>query len=528
MYHRTNLAYGFNPTDKPGSIMPGLGVRPVVLMALWMLLTLSCSSGGSSEPLAGSGVPPSGVPSSGCTKSGQTLTLSAGATAADVQAAIDNSDDCATLTFDAGSYSWTSDINFSMSKGVTLICAPAGNCTVTGDATLGMNGTCSGTSTKLYRVSGFVFSGESRRFWWYGPSACRLTQIRIDHNTFSGQSGGITLMNFGENSSVNNYFYGVVDHNTINYPTSIFFAELINGTNSPAKGALGSAGNLFFEDNTITITDEDNSGSGCIDGWGGHAVVWRFNTVTNCRILMHGVVHEWGPINFEVYHNTILHTPLSDLPTGYRSIHHQGSGTMMVFENVISQAPGQSHDANAMNVLHYRAFEATPDLCDGTSPNDGNRAPIGTYAGYPCKRQPGRDVDATLYPIYSWRNHWSDDGSLVRLECDGTAPSCTKHVVENRDYYNAVSKNPQTSPTSPFNGTSGMGFGLLANRPTTCMTGPEAADSGRGGVGYWATDQGEWNSNNPGADGQLYICTATNTWSLHYTPYQYPHPLQML
>ena len=36
----------------------------------------------------------------------------------------------------------------------------------------------------------------------------------------------------------------------------------------------------------------------------------------------------------------------------------------------------------------------------------------------------------------------------------------------------------------------GMGFGTLANRPTTCTTGTEVADAGYGGVGYFATDQG--------------------------------------
>ena len=59
-----------------------------------------------------------------------------------------------------------------------------------------------------------------------------------------------------------------------------------------------------------------------------------------------------------------------------------------------------------------------------------------------------------------------------------------------------------------------MGFGTLANRPTTCTT--NSLEPG-GGVGYFATDQG--------ASGTLYRCSATNTWTVHYTPYAYPHPL---
>ena len=58
--------------------------------------------------------------------------------------------------------------------------------------------------------------------------------------------------------------------------------------------------------------------------------------------------------------------------------------------------------------------------------------------------------------------------------------------------------------------------GPIASRPTTCTT----------GVAYWATDEGEWDSTHAGPDGRLYKCTATNTWTLFYTPYTYPHPLR--
>jgi hypothetical protein len=45
-------------------------------------------------------------------------------------------------------------------------------------------------------------------------------------------------------------------------------------------------------------------------------------------------------------------------------------------------------------------------------------------------------------------------------------------------------------------------------------------------VGYWATDQGNWNTFNTNEEGELFTCTSTNTWSLKYTPYTYPHPLE--
>jgi hypothetical protein len=104
-----------------------------------------------------------------------------------------------------------------------------------------------------------------------------------------------------------------------------------------------------------------------------------------------------------------------------------------------------------------------------------------------------------------------------------TGNSSPTLIVADRDYYEQAS-GPQTSTSSPFNGTTGAGWGTLANRPTTCTA----------GVYYFATDQGSWNtsSSNPlgrpanGADGVLYKATATDTWTLYYTPYTYPHPLR--
>lgn len=470
-----------------------------------------------------------------CSGSGLTWTCTAGSTQANVNSAISSATDGATITFASGSYTWSSSaITPSISKGVTLICESEGACTVSSSGVaIGMP---TGSSSKLYRISGFTFNHTADGVIWTCPggscSATTITQLRIDHNTFN-PSGAETIMYVGEGSSADNYFYGVVDHNTVNCSVSCYFAQLYNGTsNNATTGALGSANNLFFEDNTITITTIDNDGTGCVDGWGGHGIVWRFNTATNCRVLMHGVTHGWGPRNFEVYHNTITHNAGSSalLEDGYRSIHHQGSGTYMIFENVIT--PVGTINTDSIVVLHYRSAIAGSgsNRCDGTVGVDGNRSPTGTYYGYPCKRQPGRDVDASLHPMFAFKNR-TNGGTKIDLVCNDYSSevnpnTCVHHVVENRDYYNAVSANAQSSASSPFNGTTGMGFGTLANRPTTCTTNSESADAGNGGVGYWATDEGDWRTDNGSTkDGQLYMCTETNTWTLKYTPYTYPHPL---
>jgi hypothetical protein len=119
-------------------------------------------------------------------------------------------------------------------------------------------------------------------------------------------------------------------------------------------------------------------------------------------------------------------------------------------------------------------------------------------------------INQTLDPVYE-----AADTNDQGFPGFGGVSSNTQRIIANRDYYDEVSQSAQTSPTSPFNGTVGTGYGILANRPSTCTP----------AVGYWATDQGNWNNSGSGGQGQLFVCTATNTWTLSYTPFIYPHTL---
>lgn len=532
-----------------------------------------------------------------CTGSGTSWSCPAGASSIDIQAAVNSASDGAIITLAAGSYTVSArdanphyGVDFSNNKGVTVICATppsaVGAATVnpcafnTGNHNaFGGNETFGGTNSHFYRISGFVFDGGGSApgtggvVWFdnyngtnpatlYGPNG--LGGVRVDHNTFRNYPRSAEVVFVGHGGGIINVS-GVVDHNYFagtNQYAALFSMGSPNP--SPPPTQLGSVNNLFFEDNTINFgAMTDASNAGCTDGWGGAALVIRHNSSTNCLWAMHGATHAGGPANYEFYDNSIT---LNANATGdeetagnpttiscQRCLHHQGSGTIIAFNNTFTVPAGNTISGGAMVVQDYRSIARGPSVdggmpaCDGSVVNvpsfgiilsDGNRTPAGSNYGYPCRFQAGRDFQGNYKPIYAWNNKWPNssgarapliiadaggtvpDGSFPPSNCDptaatGTCDYFTFHMKENREWFNAVSTSAQSSPTSPFNGTTGMGFGTLANRPTTCTTSTEPG----AGVGYFATDQGP--------QGTLYTCSATNTWTVYYVPYTYPHPLQV-
>lgn len=317
---------------------------------------------------------------------------------------------------------------------------------------------------------------------------------------------------------------------------------------------LGTADAFFIEDNIINgRTGGSTYDTRVFDGFTGAKVVVRFNSVVSAVLgETHATGHapdDRGLRTQEIYGNSVT-SPLAKAPNF--AMVDVGSGTGVIWGNSASNVYKNMFvlkTTRANNGTYSQT--ATPNgwgYCGtqfngkGSMWDGGTVLGTNTTLGYPCLDQPGRGqgdlirggvpnkVNSRTGTIY-WPNQaleplyfWNNTGNIVSgWGGNYWTDQSAGRVVANRDYYPAAS-SIQTAPTNPFNGTANTGWGTLANRPATCTT----------GVGYWATDQGSWNisTSNPygvqqnGADGVLYKCTSTNTWTVSYTPYTYPHPLR--
>lgn len=398
---------------------------------------------------------------------------------------------------------WSTTLSMPSSRGIQLIGAGSDETIIT--LTGGIDVICS--AGKPQRISGFQFKDKTSGTAISLSGTC--SGFRIDHNVFSNFSQSVEGIMIDWFRAGVGPVYGVIDHNTfkapLNHRTVLIYGL---GQTWPSFSPLGSAQNIFIEDNTLDFGDitDGTAGAGCADANYGAYFVWRHNTSRNCLLSVHGDYNNTGGVvSTEVYENSFkTDGPSKFWPDGYRLIHHQGSGEFMIFNNAFSAPSGKSN--STISLTHYRSCPGGT-RCDGTSSVDENRQPVATYKGYACLHQPGRRWDRSLSPNYSCNNRWSDTNGVVNIGLENPFVGCSNpdpstHVKLDRDYYNS---------STSFSGASGVGMGTLANRRTPCST--NSNETG-GGVGYWATDTKT-----------LYRCSATNNWVAHYRPYQYPHPL---
>lgn len=439
----------------------------------------------------------------GKARSGQNI-YAASASQAHVQAAIDAASNGDWVFLPAGgSATWATGIVIPDTKGVvldgngstitdayasgdlvTLNIAPGNSLTRVTNLSVDSNGTTRAGTLAVIKLNG------------YG-----VNSFRIDHCTILNlRTRGVVWIGTGAATS------GVIDHNAYYCPYdassqahSLFGAPQSNWSQWARGLGLGGPEFIFIEDNDFYY-DYDNDGP--LDAYNGAKYVFRYNR-THGPVAPghHGADSSSGyrgVHSFEVYGNTFDNTAG---PAIYTTMFFR-SGTGVVHNNTVLG----SHNKFAL-LRNYRSHEDWGDQpgywpeCDGRWDYDGN-TPGGE--GYPALDQIGTIFTDALNgtyaraPLYVWANDYLGGAGNAELKSDAGTRESTKHILANRDYYNAAAS---------FDGSTGVGSGLLASRPSSGLT---------TGVGYWATDTQT-----------LYVAISATAWSAHYAPYTYPHPLTL-
>ena len=475
------------------------------------------------------------------------------------------------VTIPSGTAAWTSPISYTVPVGVTSLTIQ-GATTVSCAGTPGTSGySCRATdgstiqdsnatqggpliafttsgAGQFFRITGMTIEGgnigssSNNKYNGVLQLLGTSTKIRLDHNhfndtTYTPSSTTTTTMMRIFNPS------GVADHNVFdqgpqaqnNSSFAMQFYNAVGDTIGNGDGGFATPTNWGSSANWFEESNEINGGYGDDCANAGRFVM-RYNTFNGATVSSqtHSTKSDAGPQRgcrqFEEYHNYISAAGGAPLDAAAGS----KQATALVWGNTLAGGYYRwlsiCSDRNACESPEI----ATPNgwgSCgtgNGSGSNwDGNQPTIAT--GYPCLDGIGRGYTAQalnganfpgrlnsvtrtvawpqqyLEPLYSFMN---SIGSASPVEVDSGSVT-----VANQDYY---------LENGSFNGTTGTGYGFLSARPSTCTAGPGGtyytSPTGSYGVAYFATDAN-------GGQGELYVCTSTNTWTPIYEPYTYPHPL---
>jgi len=412
----------------------------------------------------------------------------------DVTAAISKAQSGDTVMVPAGSATWTSPL--VITNGLKLVGAGIGQTVITsgysGQATYTNYTTPTSHLITYYpesperdepfRLSGFTFDFNANCYgpYLYNPSVKPITKVRIDHCELKNSySGGMELI------MVDGTVYGCIDNNILSGGTFMFRSFGVNdATWNNLTFEYGTASNIYFEDNVINCNDS------VIEGGAAGRYAFRYN-VLNLSANAFPVWDAHGnqprannaTMGVEIYENTINWGSYNG-----KLFDHRG-GMALVYNNYV----------NTTSWVIGQTREEYIDSClpPAVNPLSGQPQYISQSYYWNNLKNGTTLIDVEIPPgLYP-------DGGQVDYAAGQTAggvsypPMAPYRIVPqwNLDCWKQV---------AAFDGTSGVGAGLLAGRPAT----------GTAGVGYWATDTRT-----------LYRWTA-GKWEEYYKPYTYPHPLR--
>ncbi len=478
-----------------------------------------------------------------CLKLARAATINAAScNARDMQAALNKAQDGDTVLIPAGTCHWQSTVSVAVPGTLTIMGAGSQTIRGGGDQTIIIDDVprCTGNgcspyldpatfvvTTKLgkaFRLTGITFQGGTNGTVGYSGVVYiggNSQQVRIDHVHLNVLDG--------LNITFSGWEYGVVDHCLFDQiPGTVINGVHVthDGWNGVMYGDGSWADFSYFGTEKAIYVEDNTFNNGFVDDTGaGGRIVFRHNTVN--RSVFQGLdgIAPWrGTRMFEVYGNTFDWHSTNPNTDQWPFAMFLRTGTGLIWGNTVTNGY-----VTVFTMYTDRADPTRGDegwgYCNGTNPWDQNS----DSSGYACLDQLGRGKGDLLYspnpangdagtidtvtgtvswpnqalePIYEWNDIYNPPPQNGNVGIGGSQqPNVVK---QNRDFYLGTdnSGHPIT-----FNGASGVGSGLLSARPTTCTP----------NVAYWATDTNT-----------LYQCASSppNTWTVYYTPYTYPHPLQ--
>lgn len=461
-----------------------------------------------------------GVPDASAACSGTSPTrTAASASSNDVNDCVSAAASGDTIRVPAGTATWSSPITLPGNKDLAVVGSTVVTCSgspITCNASNNTSISCGrGVCFTIdlgasHRISGFTMLNANEGGIGTTGNQNLSKHFRIDHNRIVSNAGWAPMEIKGGSNAV--HPQGLVDNNIlvdISIHANGSAYQLDEGDQQHILWAqrtpLGdSSAIIYIEDNHYQNTSGNVNN---VDANYAGRYVYRFNNTTSGRQAAE--FHSIQGLNraaqrFEIYRNS------GSNPSGWSGTAFIRGGSGVAFGNRLS-SNWPSFGIMMDNIRSERDVGSGAGRCNGSSGWDQN---LSGQSGYRCRDQIGTSRDLTQWdhsplrpynqefqPVYFWDNLEGSGPMSVQAEGGNT------WIRENRDWF---------TQKTPFAGTAGVGVGPLSSRPSSCTT----------GVGYWATDQGEWNSRNSGPDGQLYKCTSTNTWSVYYVPFTYPHPWQ--
>lgn len=469
-----------------------------------------------------------------------------------------------TVNIPAGTCHWTTQVTLTVPSGNTsLSVLGAGSLTTTGggDATVIVDDYASnsqmliistnGSTSAFFRIAGITLEGGNGSVKYNGilgvngsSQQFRMDHVHVDTQTYNPSTNG-------EGMRLSGCVFGVIDHTIFDLNGTTNGAEIeadscdgdSNGNGTWADStSFGSNQFLYMENDQFNSTFNNGFANDCLQG--GKFVI-RFSTMSSTTTQDHatGSAGDFRSCRaFEFYENTLT-SSLANNPTT-NALYLTG-GTGLIWGNTATPTSNTGY-VNFMSLYEDRynnlvyTQSAPPNgwgYC-GTHQTGSSSAwdENNDSSGYACIDQLGRGKgdlltgtfptkcdfttgcltyngtwpNQALEPVYEWNDTWA---TVPTWGGNFAGVGLGTEIQANRDYY--ICSTPGAGSCTGFTGATGVGSGTLASRPSTCTT----------GVAYWATDQGNWNQSGSGGQGELYQCTATNTWTLYYTPYTYPHLL---